>query len=61
LRSNDSSFIAYLAFRHFFRHAYLFNLEWDRMKPLVLGCQETLDLVEAELEQFFRAAPGGGK
>jgi hypothetical protein len=51
----------YLAFRHFFRHAYLFNLEWDRMKPLVLGCQETLDLVEAELEQFFRAAPGGGK
>jgi len=32
----------YLAFRHFFRHAYLFTLEWDRMKPLVLGCQEFL-------------------
>jgi len=51
----------YLAFRHFFRYAYLFNLEWDRMKPLVLGCQETLNLVEAELEQFFRAAPEGGQ
>jgi hypothetical protein len=33
-------------------------LEWDRMKPLVMGCEETLNLVEVELEQFFRPAPG---
>jgi hypothetical protein len=31
------------------------------MKPLVLGCQESLNLVEAELDRFFRAAPGSGK
>ena len=49
----------YMEFRHVFRHAYTFDLRWDRMKTLVLGCEETLRLVEAELEQFFRAAPGG--
>ena len=51
----------YLAFRHFFRHAYLFTLEWDRMKPLVLGCEETLRLVEGELDRFFEAETGGGQ
>lgn len=27
---------SYLAFRHFFRHAYSFLLDWTKIKPLVL-------------------------
>jgi hypothetical protein len=50
---------AYLDFRHFFRHSYVFHLRWDRMKSLVLGCEETLQLVEGELDRFFEAGTGG--
>jgi hypothetical protein len=46
----------YMEFRHVFRHAYTFDLRWDRMKALVLGFEETLQLVEDELDRFF----GGG-
>ena len=49
----------YLEFRHFFRHAYTFDLRWDRMKTLVLGCEETLQLVEGELDRFFEVGTGG--
>jgi hypothetical protein len=50
----------YLEFRHFFRHAYIFNLRWDRIRNLALGCEETLKLVEAELDRFSDApAPRG--
>ena len=50
---------AYLDFRHFFRHSYVFHLRWDRMKSLVLECEETLQLVEGELDRFFEAGTGG--
>ena len=49
----------YLEFRHFFRHAYIFDLHWGRMKTLVLGSEETLQLVEGELDRFFEAGTGG--
>ena len=49
----------YMEFRHFFRHAYTFDLRWDRMKTLVLGCEETLQLAEGELDRFFEAGSGG--
>jgi hypothetical protein len=49
----------YLEFRHFFRHAYTFDLRWDSMKALVLGCEETLQLVEGDLDRFFEAGTGG--
>ncbi len=48
-----------MEFRHVFRHAYTFDLRWDRMKTLVLGCEETLRLVEGELDGFFKAGTGG--
>ena len=51
----------YMEFRHVFRHAYTFNLRWDRMKTLVLGCEETLKLVGDELDRFFEAGSGGGQ
>jgi hypothetical protein len=52
---------AYLDFRHFFRHSYVFFLRWDRMKALVLGCGETLKLVEDELDRFFAPGTGSGQ
>ena len=44
----------YLEFRHFFRHAYTFSLKWERMLPLVLACEETLRLLETELDEFLK-------
>lgn len=48
----------YLQFRHFFRHAYTFELRWDKMRSLVLGCEATLVMLEDELNKFLRG--GGG-
>jgi hypothetical protein len=45
----------YLEFRHVFRHAYTFDLRWERMKPLVLGCQATLQLLEERLDRFLES------
>jgi hypothetical protein len=45
---------AYLGFRHVFRHAYSFQLEWEKMRELVIDSQNTWQEVEAELDQFFQ-------
>ena len=47
----------YLEFRHVFRHAYTFDLRWEKMRSLVQGCQNTLASFEAELDVFLRAEP----
>jgi hypothetical protein len=47
----------YMEFRHFFRHSYVFDLEWDRMKAVVLNLEDTLNLLESELDRFLA---GGG-
>jgi len=44
----------YLNFRHLFRSAYSFLLQWDRMTPLVLDCQNALEQLEAEIRAFAR-------
>ncbi|MGH9448850.1 MAG: hypothetical protein ACRD3O_24505 [Terriglobia bacterium] len=51
----------YLTFRHLFRHAYTFNLRWDRMKTLVLGCEDTLTQLESELDRFLEAGDPDGE
>jgi hypothetical protein len=51
----------YMEFRHVFRHAYTFDLRWERMKTLVLCSEETLQLVEGELDRFFEAGTGGSQ
>ena len=43
----------YMEFRHFFRHSYVFDLEWERMKTVVLNLEDTLKLLESELDRFF--------
>ncbi len=47
----------YLQFRHVFRQAYAFELRWDKMRSLVLGCEGMLREVEAELEKFLGTGP----
>lgn len=45
----------YLEFRHFFRHAYGYNLEWLRLAPLVEGMEEILADLQKQLAAFFDA------
>jgi len=49
----------YMEFRHMFRHAYTFELQWNKMRTLILGCEETLKLVEGELDHFFKTESAG--
>lgn len=45
----------YLQFRHFFRHAYAYSLDWAKLQPLVEAMDETLAMVQTQLEHFFAA------
>ena len=49
----------YLEFRHVFRQAYSFQLRWTKMLPLVLGCEETLQQLEIELDTFLQSGGRG--
>jgi len=50
LRLQDS-----LAFRHCFRHAYGYTLEWAKLRPLVVGMSATLTAVQEQLMTFLEA------
>lgn len=43
----------YLNFRHVFRHAYSFELQWKKMAPFVSECDATLNQLQLELGRFF--------
>jgi hypothetical protein len=49
----SAQLVEYLNFRHVFRHAYAFELKWRKMSDLVLGAEEVLGRLEAELKVFF--------
>jgi hypothetical protein len=44
----------YLKFRHVFRQAYSFQLQWEKLSPLVFGCEDTLSSLDEELTLFLR-------
>lgn len=46
----------YLNFRHVFRQAYTYDLDWDKMAALVLNCEDSWHQLRKELEQFFKPA-----
>jgi hypothetical protein len=46
----------YLRFRHVFRNAYSFDLDWQKMSPLVLRLEETFQKLEEALDDFLAAA-----
>jgi hypothetical protein len=43
----------YLSFRHVFRSNYSYDLNWSKMKNLVLESEQILRLVENELNAFM--------
>lgn len=42
----------YLQFRHVFRQAYSFQLQWQKMAPLVLSSEELFDQLRTEISSF---------
>jgi hypothetical protein len=46
--------LEYLRFRHVFRHAYSFDLDWRKMSPLVLKLEETFRQLERALDVFLK-------
>ena len=47
----------YLRFRHVFRNAYSFDLQWEKLAPLVLKAEATLARLERELDALLAQAP----
>jgi len=41
----------YATFRHFYRHAYSFQLNWKKMKPLIENLHKTWEEVKEELHK----------
>jgi hypothetical protein len=52
-----STLLEYLRFRHVFRSAYSFDLDWQKMSPLVLRLRETLQKLEDALDDFLALSP----
>ena len=48
--------LRYLNFRHVFRHAYTFQLQWGKMAPLVLDARDVFDGFEREIRAFLDTA-----
>ena len=44
----------YLGFRHVFRHAYLHELQWSRMRGLVENLNKVITLFESEITAHLR-------
>lgn len=45
----------YLSFRHFFVHAYSFNIRWDELKPLVNNLQGTLKEFKFAIDAYLES------
>ena len=43
----------YATFRHFYRHAYSFQLNWEKMKPLIDNLHIVWNEVKLSLENFI--------
>ncbi len=43
----------YLAFRHFFVHAYSFNLNWESLRPLVNNLNNTLKMFKSSIFHYL--------
>jgi hypothetical protein len=50
----------YLRFRHVFRSAYSFDLDWQKMAPLVVRVEETFQQLQKALDEFLRSSPAKG-
>jgi hypothetical protein len=46
--------VEFLRFRHVFRNAYSFDLDWNKMSPLVLRLEKTFERLEQQLDCFCK-------
>jgi predicted nucleotidyltransferase len=46
--------VDYLRFRHLFSHTYGYELEWDKLSPLIEGLEEMFKLLRQQLEEFVK-------
>jgi hypothetical protein len=51
---NSSAWDKFLRFRHVFRNAYSFDLDWQKMSLLVLRLEETFKMLEKALDDFLK-------
>ena len=51
----------YLNFRHVFRHAYSFELQWRKMAPLVSESSSAFQLLKEDLKKFIQKCGLGDK
>ncbi|MCP4659647.1 MAG: hypothetical protein GY856_29950 [bacterium] len=51
-------FDEYLDFRHFYRHAYSYVLEWEKLEELVVPLLEVWDQTKRELRAFVEGLNG---
>jgi hypothetical protein len=54
-RETGEKLAEYLMFRHFFRHAYGFQLDWNKMKHLINNIDKIREDVKREIELFLDA------
>jgi len=47
--------LKYLGFRHYYRHAYSFRLDWDEMGDLVRQLEETWASLKSALQEFLES------
>ncbi len=55
------SLLPFMAFRHFFRHAYSFQMNWERMQDLVTALPRTAEMLRDELTVFLRRLESEGE
>jgi hypothetical protein len=56
IHPNTADMLApYLKFRHFFRHAYAFMLDWRHMKPLVDNLDIVWNTVKQDIDVFCKS------
>lgn len=46
----------YLAFRHFVRHSYGFQIVWSKMKPLIVNIDVVWEKIKIDLIEFMRSS-----
>ena len=46
--------LEYKNFRHFFRHAYLFELDWNKMKGIVEDFEMNIEQFDSEIKVFLK-------
>ena len=46
--------VEYLSFRHYFRHSYGYELDWNRLKPLINGVEKLWKVLEKDINKFIK-------